>query len=335
MSTEGSGGGGGGGMGFFLVFFGVIIFLAIFSRDGSTIFPKMDPLTATSTPSTAQNTPTGGGNTRTTISTQTTPPQPKLTDREVESRLESLYRELDSLKEDLREAKLREPVSPYAGMVELGSGNARDTDPAREYLTLRAASGNTKGVNISPWYLESYVTEEVAAIPRGDRVLTKWRSPVLADIMLLPGESAYLVSDYSPINASFHENACTGYLTNEKTFYPSLGYRCPSPMNELKRVGTIQLDDDECYDFVERMRSCVVPDEDTYDDADLGGACRRFLDQNFGYNNCVAAHVRDPFFDDVGDWHIYLGRDENLWRSEREIIQLKDENGLVVDVIEY
>jgi hypothetical protein len=332
--SESSSSSSGSGMGFFVGFFALIIFAALFSQGGNSLLPEQNSGSST-TPSTAY-TPSSNEPTRTTISNpEVTPPPPRLSDREVESRLDSLYRELNSLKEDLREAKLREPVSPYAGKVELESGNARDTNPEHEYLFLRASSGNTKGINVSPWYLESYVTDEVAAIPRGDRTIVKWRSPVLEDIVLLPGETAYVLTDYSPIDVSFHENRCTGYLREEETFYPSLYSQCPTPMDELKRVGTINLDDDKCYDFVERMQSCTVPDDDAIDSARLTGACRKFLDQNFGYNNCVAEHANDPYFDDVGEWHIYLGRDENLWRSERDIIQLKDENGLIVDVIEY
>ena len=106
-------------------------------------------------------------------------------------------------------------------------------------------------------------------------------------------------------------------------------------MKEMLDANTIDLDDDACYSFVERMRTCEVPDEDILDNTRLTSACRQFLHSYFGYNNCVARHRTEPYFDNVGYWHIYLNQSNDLWRSTREIIQLKDEFDQVVDVIEY
>ncbi len=262
-------------------------------------------------------------------------PSPRLSDYEIEQNLSMLFRKLDSLNEELRKAKLREPASPYVGQVKLSIDNAGETAPEREYLSLHAMYSNTTDIRISDWYLESYVTRESVTIPSGDRVLERWRRPINEEIYLAPSEEAYLITGESPINASFHENKCTGYLASEEEFYPYLGRSCPYPLDEMKRFANIALDNDECYDFVERISSCEVPNNDAIDDAELGGACRRFIENNLNYDDCVANHKNDPLFDNVGSWRIYFERDDDLWRYEREIIRLMDENDMVIDVIEY
>ncbi len=259
----------------------------------------------------------------------------RLSNEKIESKLASLYRSLDKLSAEVRELTLRSPISPYAETVTLGVGTARNKDPLYEYVSITANSKNSKAINISNWYLQSYVTEETDAIPRGDRVVEKWRSPVLSDILLEPGEQARIFTTESPIDASFRENMCTGYLSAEKTFYPSLSHSCPRPLDDMEKFGDIDLDDDSCYDFVERLRQCTPLDEDAVDDADLSGDCNRFLDKAIGHNECVTLHRYDPFFDNPGGWRVYLDQDDDLWRAEREIIRLMDENDLVIDYVEY
>lgn len=165
--------------------------------------------------------------------------------------------------------------------------------------------------------------------------MASWHSPASEDIYLAPNENAYLITGESPIDASFHENLCTGYLNDEETFYPSLYERCPSPKQELDRFGKIKLDNDECYDFIERIPSCQMPSDEQIDGADIGGICLRFVEDTFNYNDCVSLHREDPYFERDGTWRIYLDERNELWRPKREIIRLLDANDRVIDVIEY
>jgi len=329
--------------GFFLGIFAVIIILAISTAGRGGIFSG----TASSTTESATTTMSGGGtdgnnlvDTPPVITERPTepeipPPTKKLSDAEIERRLASLYRELEKLGEALRAAKLREPASPYVDMVDLRIASARSTDPRTEYLTIRANTRNTEGLNVSGWYLASYVTEESATIPKGDRILERWRSPARENIVLLPGEEAYLYSGDSPIDTSFRENKCTGYLATQEDFSFSLSRACPRPIDEMEKFGNIALDNDTCYDFVKRIGTCVAPDDDAVDAADLNRACTTFIENTLNHDDCVAKHRLDPLFDNIGKWHIYLERDEDLWRKEREIIRLMDENDLIVAVVEY
>lgn len=323
------------------IFFGgllLLILLSVMSSEQGGLFSNIASTTPASERSSEEaiyeNTETSSS-VEEMYATPATSPSPRLSDAEIEQNLSTLFRKLDSLNEELRAAKLREPASPYVGKVKLSIDNARENNPEREYLVLRATYSNTSDIRISDWYIQSYVTEESVAIPNGDRVIERWRRPVKEAIFLTPGEEAYLISGESPVDASFHENKCTGYLASEKDFYPYLGRSCPYPLDEMKRFANIALDNDECYNFVERISSCETPDDDAVDDADLGGACRRFIENNLNYDDCVANHKNDPLFDNVGSWRIYFERDDDLWRYEREIIRLIDENDKVIDVVEY
>jgi len=259
-----------------------------------------------------------------------------VSNRELEEKIKDLYDDLDSLSDDLRDLKLREPVSPYGGMATLSRGNARDTDPEKEYLILRANRNNGAPLPISDWYLESYVTEKKAALPEGARTLETFHSTKDEKILLLPGEQAYIITGETPLRVSFHENTCTGYLRDEYDFYPSLSSSyCASPSDELADSSYVDLDDDSCYDFVDSLSRCEYLDEDEIEGADISRGCERFVEKAFNYNDCVLNHKNDPLFDDVGYWRVYLDRTKELWRDEREIIRLIDENDRVVDVLEY
>jgi hypothetical protein len=323
-------------LGFFLGMFAVIVILAIAVGEKRETASTTPPVDTANEEVWQHETPTYTTPDSSTPPVTTPTPQPELTPEEVERKVASIYRELDALREDLRKTRLSEPASSYRTLVRLSVGSARDTEAEREYLVLRADSLNPTGVNISDWYLESYVTDESASIPRGDRIMDKWRSPQSEDIVLMPGETAYLITGDSPINTSFRENRCTGYLAEEDDFSPSLSRSCPRPMDELERFGSrIDLDDDDCYEFLERLGTCVTPEDETYTRSKVGGACSVFIENTFNYNDCVRIHRYDPFFDDTGNWRVYLGERNELWRSEREIIRLMDEADRVIAVIEY
>lgn len=327
------------GFGFFLGFFALIVVLAVTVGGNENRNTTKDVGSATSSETQIRN------NTKVTesepvytaptnqSSQETTKP---LTPREVENKVAQIYRTLDALREDIREATLRSPASPYAGKVTLRGGNVYGEDPDKEYLVIRAELKNASAIDISKWYVESYVTGETAYIPDGDRLMERWRSPDEEPIRLEPGETAYLMTGESPIDTSFRENMCTGYLTAERTFTPSLGRRCPSPRSELERFGTdIALDNDKCYDFIEKLSSCTTPDEELYARSKVGGTCSLFVENTFSHDACVRLHRYDPYFARDGYWRVYLNERNELWRSEREIIRLMDENDAVIAVLEY
>lgn len=262
-------------------------------------------------------------------------PEPALSSREVEHRLAQLYRELDALEEEARVARLFAPPSPYRDMVRLGRGNAQADDEAREYVTIDASSGNQRALAVTDWYLESYVTETRAGLPHGIRIPDGRFDRSREDIFLRPGERAVVATDASPLGFSFRENRCTGYFARQVETYPSLSRRCPQPEDELAGFTTIALDNDDCYEFVEGIARCATVTEEAIKQARVSRQCELFVRDMLTYEGCVLNHRHDPLFDNVGSWRIYLNRNDELWRQEREIIRLIDQNDRIIDVVEY
>jgi hypothetical protein len=152
------------------------------------------------------------------------------------------------------------------------------------------------------------------------------------DIVLLPGNSAYVISGRSPIGASFEENKCIGYFGNYQTFYPSLPLTCPAPSQELMAYsGDTYIRDNSCIQYVNSVSRCaaVLTPPST-----LSGSCQSFLVKYLNYNGCVAAHQSDSDFNGTV-WHIYLGRTTPLWRSSNEVVKLLDASGKTVDAFSY
>jgi hypothetical protein len=255
---------------------------------------------------------------------------------DIEEEIAQIYEDLETLEEEARGVKLRSPQSPYAGKLFLRTGNVSETVPKYEHLLLEASEENTSGITISGWKIESYVSDEEAIIPKGDRVLEDPYKPIKESIVLLPGETAYLVTGDTFLNISFRENICTGYLDERGTIYPSLGTSCPAPIDEMEASGEIGRGNDDCYDFVETIGVCETPSKKVVDDTPrLGGTCRDFVLETLNHDDCVRLHKNDPLFTEEGYWLIYLEESTDLWRDEREIIRLLDTEGRVVDVIEY
>ncbi len=325
--------------GFFLSFLLIIVVLAVmgYNNDSKDMSRTFSSDSTSTTAQTSHTTTQHSWETPSLEAPRETTQIQTLSPSQVEARVASIYRDLDTLKEDIRKAKLWSPVSPYKGTVSLRAGNVYDENPDREYLILSMAANVTTTIDISKWYVRSYVTGEVGLIPNGDRILENWQNPEEEPIVLRQGEAAYLITGKSPISGSFKENACIGYLAKEETFFPSLSQSCPYPREELKRFGAnIDLDNDKCYAFVDSLASCTEPDEETYTRSKVGGACRDFIEDTFTYKDCVRLHRYDPYFSrESAYWHIYLDERYELWRPRREIIQLIDGNDRIVDVIEY
>ena len=264
-----------------------------------------------------------------------TPQPPSLSNEEIEKEVDKILEDLNDLEESLREAELHDSVSPYADMVTLSAGNAKTTDPDKEYLIITANSSNQNAVAISDWYVESFVTDRDAEISEGARTLVKRTSRNDAPIDLLPGEKSYLITGTSPGFISFRENECTGYLSEYKSYYPSLKKSCPLPGDELLQFGDIKNSDDECFEFIEGLNKCEITDSVELDDANISNDCEDFVEEVLDYEGCVDKHRDDATFFDVGSWRIYLEENRELWRSTREIIRLMDGDDLVVDVVEY
>ncbi|MCA9363640.1 hypothetical protein KC727_00235 [Candidatus Kaiserbacteria bacterium] len=255
--------------------------------------------------------------------------------RDIENELISLYDDARDLQDEIDSYELRQPASPYAENVTLHRGYIGGTDPDYEYLILTLAHDANVPIAISDWYLESVVSDERVGLPLGVRVLSRPLDRASENVVLEPGSTAYLITGESPLHSSFRENRCTGYLAEEDTFYPSLYRSCPSAKNDMVLYGNIALDNDRCYDYIESLYTCELPNDRDMSRARINHACERFVEDNLNYVGCVENHRSEPGFTKYGSWYIYLEKDETLWRSKREIIRLIDEHDRVVAILEY
>lgn len=335
-------GDGANGVGPVILFFLLIFVLAIYSvsgPDGETrsIFGNVGNNNTTSTENEPVSSSGRSSNTNTTISApQSAPePEPQLSPEEIERKLDRAYRKLDELQDDLKVAELWGDRSPFEDEVSLSKGNAASSNYEFEYVTLRANTGNDAPIDISGWLLESYVTEEGATIPLGTRVYRQGRVNETERILLEPGEKAFIITGESPLGVSFHENKCTGYLEAFQNFTPDLSRSCPRIDDIFEdEANKFLFYDNDCYKFVNRTSSCRVIDLDDLDDADISPACKQFIEREQTYQSCFDRHSIRPYFVQ-GEWYVYLGRTDQLWRKNREVIRLFDQNRETVDVLEY
>ena len=61
---------------------------------------------------------------------------------------------------------------------------------------------------------------------------------------------------------------------------------------------------------------------------------RSAIIEEINYNACIDKHKDDSNFIE-NEWYLYLKREFELWRRERELIVLFDNSGKVVDHITY
>lgn len=303
------------------------------STNATSSFFTFTPLytPGTSTPPARENSRdfSFGSEGNTPAQTPYVPPPP--TTYEIETHIANAAQEVDRLKEQVRIAKLWGVISPYRNQVSFSSGNAWSDDPKTEYLSLSVHGRDA--VDVSGWHIESTVTGNGAQIGFGTHLPKNGHVNSGDNIVIDPGETAYLLTGESPIGTSFHENKCTGYFEQYQHFSPSLSQQCPYPLDEMKKFSRVDVDNDACYFAVQGLSSCKVVDEERLSTT-TSSACRSFISNDLTYAGCVKNHSTDPFFYN-GSWYIYLSRDTELWRSQREIIRLLDAQNRTVAVLEY
>ncbi|MFA5987691.1 MAG: hypothetical protein WC797_03525 [Candidatus Paceibacterota bacterium] len=218
-------------------------------------------------------------------------------------------------------------IKPKEAVIKLsGSYNAQSSVADREYITIQAPSTNGSPIDITGWELSSKTAS--AKIPRVYETYRLAGNNYLKDVVLNPGDEAIIVSGKSPLdNNSFRVNKCSGYLEQNKDFYPSLPIECPRAINEVDP----DIVDDACIDFVDSISQCQMP---TTIPARLGNTCSFVINKNLGYESCVEKHRNDKDFQ-KGSFRVYLKNESEIWKQKREEIQLFNAKGILVDTLSY
>jgi len=221
--------------------------------------------------------------------------------------------------------------SPYAKYVVLEEGNAK-SGTGGEYLVIRTLSSAPGATTMTGWKLESTATGLSATIPQAATLPFLGSVNSLSPMTMGPSQTAYVVTGRSPNGTSFRTNICTGYFEQFQNFTPGLKLECPLASQEADTYFTPGSFSDECYDIVRAIPRCTLVLSSV--PASVGSQCHTFINTEVSYNGCINKHKNDAnFYKD--DWYIYIGREQELWRSRSERIRLVDENGKVVDVVTY
>ncbi len=224
-------------------------------------------------------------------------------------------------------------VSPLRGKLRIISVRRANT-VSQEYVTIQASSQNKTSVTITGLTIKSGVSFQSHKIP------TAWALPFPTydgsgdeNVLLRPGQRAYLISGYSPNGQSFQLNKCTGYFERGMNFTPSLPLRCPRPVDDPLPLPPNSLSD-ACYDYLKTLPRCKVPPSSVPTRLRSDGSCQAHIFSKISYNQCVIYYRNDRNFLQ-GEWHLYLNRTTRLWKSTREVVQLLDENGKLIDSRTY
>lgn len=206
----------------------------------------------------------------------------------------------------------------------------RGSTPSSEYALITASSRNTEKILITGLRIQSAVTGNGANIPKGVALYYQNQVNKEEPIYLAPGESAYIITGRSPLGASFRPNKCTGFFTQYQSFNPGLPSRCPrTTENDLPSNGTIY--NDACRDYVNSLPSCrVITSVPPY----ISPECNRFVTEEISYIKCVNRYKNDRDFYD-SNWRVYLSRDDIMYKTRRETVQLVDGIGKIIYEINY
>lgn len=237
----------------------------------------------------------------------------------------------DTLLDELEELGPTER-SPFRGQISIErTYGVFATNPQHEYLVIRAGTGNARGVTVTGWSLRSTITGRSAEITDGVPVFIPNQADAKSVITLRPGDEAILTTGRSPVGVSFRDNMCTGYLTQFQDLTPEPSFSCPLPVEEADAAYPGYGLDNACYSFLQSISQCHITL--TFPE-DLGSTCRSFVENRLTYQGCVVAHRHEPDFL-TNTWRVYLGRSAELWKSERDVITLLDQDGKLVDAVSF
>lgn len=238
----------------------------------------------------------------------------------------------ERVKDEYNNIEYSAPKSDLYGMIQIksvragASGYETVGSPDNEYLYLYASKDNKTAVNLTGMTVKSPITLHSAEIGQAVKVYypSGGTQNYKQDIVLNPGDYVYILTGKSPVLMSFQLNRCMAYLIN------GLPSSCPTPLNYPLPTGASSFSD-RCLDYMRNLRSCV-----DYSYADLPTTlehdCRVFIDEKTSYTRCVQDFGSQTGF--LGNiWYIYLDRSQSLWKSSRDITELRDQNGNLVDIV--
>ena len=226
--------------------------------------------------------------------------------------------------------QLYEP-SPYAGLFVFldRTTNIKKEDPSEEYFILLASGEIQDSIDITGWKVFGREEKTSYRLPKGVQIMGS--AAQKESIRVQAGETIIVSSGRSPIGQSFRVNKCSGYQSQFKKFTPTIKTNCPKPLDEFMEDGTVPFTDNECYETVNRMKSCTVL---TDIPKTVTKECKIFLENVVLRTGCIERHRNDEDFF-TKEWRIFLEQGKELWKNKDNVLYLLDENNKLVTTIVY
>ncbi|RJQ37401.1 hypothetical protein C4552_00870 [Candidatus Parcubacteria bacterium] len=220
-------------------------------------------------------------------------------------------------------------ISPYQSQIVIASVR-RSEEPGNEYVVIRRSRSSTlvSPINVTGWRIQGL--DAGGTIPRAYDIpeidVTE------RDIFLPPGGEVIVLTGTPAYQRNFRENQCIGYLNQTYRFVPGLSSSCPDD-NPSRSALLNRGFSGACIDFIQRIPACRTP-AIGFEQSGLGLACTEYIAENFNYMGCVA-NFRDESDFRANRWRVYLGYSRILFDPRHDAVELRDQNGLLVDRFEY
>lgn len=178
-------------------------------------------------------------------------------------------------------------------------------------------------VNLTGFYLETYGLEKFT-IPKAYNLPGFSVFPT-DNIVLNPGGELVIYVGTQDRKMDFRENICTGYFDEKSDFGGALSHRCPR-IDVSKRLDFT----DSCIKGLNSIRRCKMYTSNM----SLDYACDEFATAHYSYAGCVTDYKDDKNFY-LNRWFVWMQRTTEFFRSNRELIRLKDNDGKIIDEYRY
>lgn len=222
-------------------------------------------------------------------------------------------------------AVLKPDVSFYRSKIKISSVSGWSAKPEEEIVYLENISNEEK-VDVTSFTLESSRAARLV-IPPAHALPGDYRGAPEDRVLVRPGGKVIVNIGSHPKSTNFQNNICTGYFSEESKYAPSLSVLCP-------RVELSDEISDSCINIINSTPSCRKPNYIMYSRREMDGKCSEFLNKHLSYAGCVADNRYRPDFY-KSEWYVWLQRPEEIFRSSRETVILRDREGKEVDRYSY
>lgn len=249
----------------------------------------------------------------------------------IEQQIKKAQSQVKDLEKEIQLEADKKTQSQYKDIVTL-SFISKSSDPSREYATIKVSTKATSTIQVTGWTIKSLSTGNQVTIPKATYLFFTGMLNTEDNILLVGGDTLYLVTGISPNGASFKVNKCSGYLGQFQTFVPYLNNSCPLPKNEnLSSIPNLVVND-ACFDYIDSMPRCRIQTKPL--PPNFSSECTNFIYNKINYPSCINTHKDDKDFYQK-EWRVYLERSARLWKDKHESIVLYDSGGKIVDTLTY